>query len=97
MTDDPRLGKNATEVLANEGKKGGKMEEKLYCLNCDKELPEDNFCSRNALILTDERGQVSEVLGAWCDEKCMAEWLVKNGLRGKLALLTEGKAGKSII
>ena len=61
------------------------MEEELYCLNCDKELPEDNFCSRNALILTDERGQVSEVLGAWCDEKCMAEWLVKNGLRGKLA------------
>lgn len=61
------------------------MEEELYCLNCDKELPEDNFCSHNALILTDEREQVSEVIGVWCDEKCMAEWLVKNGLRGKLA------------
>jgi len=54
--------------------------EKLHCLNCNRELPEDNFCSRHALILTDERGQDSEVLGAWCDEKCMGEWLVKNAL-----------------
>ena len=54
--------------------------EELHCLNCNHELPEDNFCRRNALILTDERGQFSETLGAWCDEKCLGEWLVKNAL-----------------
>ena len=54
--------------------------DELHCLNCNGELPEDNFCRRNALILTDERGQVSEILGAWCDEKCLGEWLVKNAL-----------------
>ena len=51
----------------------------LHCLNCNKELPEDAFGSRHALVLTDERGQASE-LGAWCDEKCMGEWLVKTAL-----------------
>ena len=54
--------------------------DELRCLNCNGELPEGNFCRRNALILSDERGQVSEVLGAWCDEKCLGEWLVKNAL-----------------
>jgi hypothetical protein len=54
--------------------------EDLRCLCCDRELPEDNLSSRNALVLTDERGQVSEVLGAWCDEKCLGEWLVKSAL-----------------
>lgn len=54
--------------------------EDLRCLCCDRELPEDNFSSRHALVLTDERGQVSEVLGAWCDEKCLGEWLVKSAL-----------------
>ena len=54
--------------------------DELHCLMCGAELPEDNFCSRNALILTDERGQVADVLGAWCDEACMGEWLVKQAL-----------------
>jgi len=54
--------------------------DELHRLNCNEELPEDNFCRRNALILSDERGQVSEVLDAWCDEKCLGEWLVKNAL-----------------
>ena len=54
--------------------------DELYCLNCNAELPEDNFYRRHGLILTDERGQFSEVLGAWCDEKCLGEWLVKNAL-----------------
>jgi len=58
--------------------------EELYCLNCNKELPEDNFCSRNALILTDERGQVAEVLGAWCNEACLGEWLVKQALEAMM-------------
>ncbi len=42
--------------------------DKLYCLMCNDEMIEDNFCSRNPLVLTDERGQVSEISGAWCDE-----------------------------
>ena len=54
--------------------------EELHCLNCNNELPEDNCCSRNTLILTDERGQISEVPGSWCDEKCTGEWLAKNTL-----------------
>jgi len=54
--------------------------EALHCLNCNEELPENNFCQHNCLILTDERGKTSEVLGAWCDEKCMGEWLVKSAL-----------------
>jgi len=54
--------------------------EEVHCLNCNREPPEDSFCSRNALILTDERGKVSEVLAAWCNEKCMGQWLVKNAL-----------------
>jgi len=58
--------------------------EELHCLNCNAELPEDNFCQRNALILTDERGQTSEVLGAWCNEKCMGEWLVKQALESMM-------------
>ena len=56
------------------------MAEELHCLMCEKELPEDNFCRRNALVLTDEREQIPVVLGAWCNEKCMGEWLVKTAL-----------------
>ncbi len=54
--------------------------DELNCLLCDKELLPDNLGRRDALVLTDERGQVSEVLGAWCDEKCLGEWLVKNAI-----------------
>lgn len=53
---------------------------RLHCLMCDEELSEDNFGRRNALILTDEREQTPAVLGAWCDEKCLGEWLVKTAL-----------------
>jgi hypothetical protein len=52
----------------------------LRCLMCDEDLPEDSFCSRNAIVLIDERGQTPVVMGAWCDEKCMGEWLVKTAL-----------------
>lgn len=54
--------------------------EELHCLNCNRALLEDSWGRRNALLLTDERRQTSEVLGAWCDELCMGEWLVKNAL-----------------
>jgi hypothetical protein len=54
--------------------------DELHCLMCNEELPEDNFGRRNALVLTDEREQVPLVLGAWCDEKCLGEWLVKQAL-----------------
>ena len=54
--------------------------DELHCLMGNEEMTEDNFCSRNPLVLTDERGQVSEILGAWCGEKCMGECLVKNAL-----------------
>ena len=54
--------------------------DELRCLMCDEELLEDNFGRRNALVLTDERQQSPIVLGAWCDEKCLGEWLVKNAL-----------------
>ena len=54
--------------------------EELHCLNCSQELPEDNFGRRRALVLTDERQQIPVALGAWCDEKCMGEWLVKSAL-----------------
>jgi len=54
--------------------------EELHCLNCNEELTEDNFCRHNALILIDEREQIPATLGAWCDEKCLGEWLVKNAL-----------------
>jgi hypothetical protein len=54
--------------------------EELHCLNCNQELPEDNFMKRDALVLTDERQQVPLTLGAWCDEKCLGEWLVKQAL-----------------
>lgn len=50
------------------------------CLMCDQDLPEDNLGRRNALVLSDEREQIPVVLGAWCDEKCMGEWLVKTAL-----------------
>ena len=52
----------------------------LHCLSCDKELPDDSSLRRNALILTDERQQIPEVLGAWCDEKCLGEWLTKTAI-----------------
>jgi len=52
----------------------------LHCLMCNEELPGDNFGRRNALVLTDEREQIPVVLGAWCNEKCMGEWLVKSAL-----------------
>ncbi len=52
----------------------------LHCLSCDRELPDDNFLNRNALILTDERQSIPEVLGAWCDEKCLGEWLTKTAI-----------------
>jgi len=52
----------------------------LRCLMCKEELPEDNFGKPNALVLTDEREQIPVVMGAWCDEKCMGEWLVKTAL-----------------
>ena len=52
----------------------------LRCLMCNKELPEDSFGRRNALVLTDEREQTAVVMGAWCDEKCLGEWLVKTAL-----------------
>ena len=54
--------------------------EELHCLNCDQELPEDNFGRRTALVLADERQQIPAALGAWCDEKCLGEWLVKQAL-----------------
>jgi len=54
--------------------------EELHCRNCNQELPEDNFMKRDALVLTDERQQVPLALGAWCDEKCLGEWLVKQAL-----------------
>jgi len=54
--------------------------DELYCLMCDEELPEDNFGRRNALVLTDEREQIPLVLGVWCDEKYLGEWLVKRAL-----------------
>ena len=56
----------------------------LRCLCCNRELPEDTFNSRHALVLSDERGQTREVLGAWCDEKCLGEWLVKSALDAML-------------
>jgi hypothetical protein len=52
----------------------------LHCLNCNEELSEDNFGRCNCLVLTDERQQVPLALGAWCDEKCLGEWLVKQAL-----------------
>jgi len=52
----------------------------LHCLNCNTELPDDNFHRHQALVLSDERRLVPEILGAWCDEKCLGEWLVKNAL-----------------
>lgn len=54
--------------------------DEFQCLMCNKELSEDNFGRRNALVLTDEREQIPAVMGAWCDEKCMGEWLVKTAL-----------------
>jgi len=54
--------------------------DELRCLMCNEEWPEDNFGKRNALVLTDEREQIPVVMGAWCDEKCMGEWLVKTAL-----------------
>jgi len=54
--------------------------EELHCLMCNGELPEDDFGKRNALVLTDERAEIPVILGAWCDEGCMGEWLVKQAL-----------------
>ena len=54
--------------------------DELKCLMCNKELSEDNFGRRGALILTDERQQIPATLGGWCDEKCLGEWLVKTAL-----------------
>ncbi len=52
----------------------------LHCLMCHQELSEDSFGRRNALVLTDEREPAPVALGAWCDEACMGEWLVKHAL-----------------
>ena len=56
----------------------------LQCLMCLDELPEDNLGRRSAIVLTDEREQIPQVLGAWCDEKCMGEWLVKSALQAMM-------------
>ncbi len=65
----------------------------LCCLMCSTELPEDNFMRRGALVLTDEREQIPVVLGAWCDEKCMGEWLVKTALRAMMQRLMHPSVG----
>ncbi len=54
--------------------------DELRCLMCNDKLSEDNFGRRGALVLTDERQKIPAVLGAWCDERCMGEWLVKTAL-----------------
>jgi len=51
--------------------------DELHCLMCNEELPEDSWGKRDAIVLTDEREQIPAVLGVWCDEKCLGEWLVK--------------------
>ena len=58
--------------------------DEVRCLMCNEELPEDNFGRRNALVLTDERREIPAVLGAWCDEACMGEWLVKQALNAMM-------------
>ncbi len=54
--------------------------EELHCLNCNQELSENNFGRRNCLVLTSEREQIPAVLGTWCGERCLGEWLVKQAL-----------------
>ena len=56
------------------------MDGELHCLMCKEELAEDNLGRRDALVLTDEREQIPLTLGAWCNEACMGEWLVKHAL-----------------
>ena len=66
--------------------------EELHCLNCNQELSEDNLGRRNALVLTDEREQIPLALGAWCDEKCLGEWLVKQALDAMMKRLMRPSA-----
>ena len=54
--------------------------DEFRCLMCHQELPEDSLGRHGALVLTDERVQIPAVLGVWCDEKCLGEWLVKTAL-----------------
>ena len=56
-----------------------------HCLGCKRTIPEKESGRHDGLVLVDERGQETEVIGVWCDEKCMGLWFASSAVE---ALLT---------
>lgn len=49
--------------------------EPISCDNCGKEYQYDSFHGYGCLVLTDDRQVPRTILGAWCDETCLNQWL----------------------
>jgi hypothetical protein len=47
----------------------------LECDNCGKEYRYDPLMGWGCLVLLDQRNIPNTILGSWCDEACLNEWL----------------------
>jgi hypothetical protein len=55
-----------------------------HCLGCEKAIPEKEDRRHDGLVLVDERGQKTEVIGVWCNEKCMGLWFASSAVQAML-------------
>lgn len=47
----------------------------LHCDNCGEEYQYDPLAGYGCLVLLDQREVPHRVLGVWCNEACLNEWL----------------------
>jgi len=57
---------------------------KVRCLQCGEEYEYDPVAGWGCLILTDERNAPTVILGVWCSNSCLNEWLNKPQARRSL-------------
>ena len=47
----------------------------LECSNCGKEHQYDPMAGWGCMVLTDESSAPASILGIWCDQECLNQWL----------------------
>ena len=52
-----------------------KFTEDVVCLSCGEKHTYDRLMGYDCLVLIDGRNQPSMIVGAWCDEGCLSDWL----------------------
>ena len=57
----------------------------LQCASCDQEYQYDPLMGYGCLILLDQRQIPHTILGAWCDESCLNQWLDTSEAKDLLA------------